>query len=270
MPLGARVEKWLTQLTDPLSKERLKAAERLSKTSEFYFHERRITSSDRYEVICGICPFSTDVETPVRACVAQLIGLIREWHAEVKAALGLLLQDTEPTVLIPAVWAAGAIGSHAAPLVSKLLLLASHPNRDVRWRVPWTLSMLKVGDVKVATALVQLAVDQDYLARMYAFDAMAGCQVDPSTVFDAVVHGLDDDDCAVQAGACRAIASISHDWTPLEPKLFELFRKGHLDAVIAICKNWPHKIHDPEINGWLQKNRGYWWAENLLTRGVMK
>jgi hypothetical protein len=48
-------------------------------------------------------------------------------------------------------------------------------------------------------------------------------------------------------------------------KVFEAsLPDGELDAVIAICNNWPESVTNTNINHWLKENDGYWWAEKLL------
>jgi len=100
---------------------------------------------------------------------------------------------------------------------------------------------------------------------MFALDAMAQCNADPSSVFHSVRCAFNDAAEEVQCAACRVVAALPHDWSLVEPELWRLFRRHSIDAVRAICNNWPDRIQESEINAWLQANRGYWWAEDYLS-----
>jgi len=265
MPVGSRVAMWLEQLHGPPSDERRRAAERLLKTSEFYFYKGKITSAERNEVIRSVSPLSTNPDTLIRKCVAQLVGLVREWSTDTEFVLRQLLEDGETAVLAPAVWATGHIAVPAASLVPQLVRLAQHPDFEVRFRVPWALGEIKVSNSDVVSALIRLVSDEDRTVRMFALDAMAQCNADPSSVFHTVRSAFNDAAEEVQCAACRVVAALPHDWSLVEPELWRLFRRHSIDAVRAICNNWPERIHESEINAWLQVNRGYWWAEDYLS-----
>lgn len=110
---------------------------------------------------------------------------------------------------------------------------------------------------------------QDYHVRMEAFYAIAACfdAANPS-VYKAVVSGLKDKDPSVQAAACRAVAELEADWKWVKWRLRFLARSKargiQLDAIIALCVNWPEMVTNRRIREWLEENSGYWWAQALL------
>jgi hypothetical protein len=155
-------------------------------------------------------------------------------------------------------------------LQSNLLALASDGNREVRWRVPWALGRIRLWNPTVRQALLLLARDVDDTARLYAFDAIARCAgiADPEIVA-AVGHGLSQAKNNCPGAASQVVAILDGDWHTVRGPLERLANCGipgyEGDAIQALCRRWPEKIHDPKVRAWLEKRAGgSWWAEDLL------
>ena len=70
--------------------------------------------------------------------------------------------------------------------------------------------------------------------------------------------------------ACRVIQKTQYDWKNTKRWLFRLAKGNDLEAILALCIQWPEMVNEPIINKWLNDNKGYWWAEDLLNGESVK
>jgi hypothetical protein len=271
MPIGERVNGWLKDLADPPSARRAKAADKLLGTSERYFNDKKVTSAERQGVLENLAPLAADGDAAVRRAVAHLTGLLQHWSGHAEAILRALLRDTSSPVQAHAVWAAGHIGTPASPLARDLLPLAKHPDRAVRWRVPWALSKIARVDAEVAQCALGMFDDADPTARMYAVGAAVLCSPDPSStaVQDAVLRRLQDPAGEVRGAACRALVGARDSRPGTLNRLRQLVEGDVIagDAVFALTHLDRDVLSYPAVRRWLERNRGVWWVDDLLNAG---
>lgn len=276
--IGRNVARWLEGLKSENPAQRSKCAEYLSKTSDSYFDDKKVAKDDRLRIIEVLSASVDDPDAEVRRCVAHLVGILKIWSASSKSMLSALANDSQAGVQATALWAIGRIGIEASELADIVVALRGHTDRKVRFRVAWAIRETKPLGETVLQALLMLANDTDSTTRMFAFDAIAECisDVEPQ-LLSAVATGLGDKADNVRAAACRVVARIEGDWSPVRSRIDRLFRirklarffgtQPHgvrLEALIALCERWPDTVHDPEINSWLVENDGYWWASKIL------
>ena len=270
--IGKNIASWLDDFSGPDEKIRIKVSGYLLKISEYYFDQKKVSSKDRLEIADGVILNAKNNDPEVRTCVAYLLGILKIWSPEIESTFRLLLNDTNNNVQVRGLWALGNIGSPSVPLTEAILELVDHPNREVRWRVPWAISQIKPTQALVKEALFKIALDEDSTARMYAFDALAVCMdtLDKQLI-SLVKDGLQDNAEEVRGAACRVVSQVEGDWSKLKSNLESLFKKdvhgNKLEAVLALCKRWPDCVNKQPIRKWLKENDGYWWAEKLLSSG---
>lgn len=267
--IGKNVSKWLKELvgTDAVSRD--KAVVNLSKTSEHYFDDKKVTPGERATVLSSLVPLSNDPQTSVRVCVVQLVGLMRLWTSDAELILRNSLSDPEPKVRTVAVWATGHIGEHSKSLVSNLLAVARDQDREVRWRVPWALGRIREWNVDVRKEVIRLTRDPDELTSQKSYEAILRCcaENDPEIV-SVVKNGLSESRRIGAAEAAEVVAVIDGDWTAVKQQLEKLLGSGvhgyEAAAIRALCRRWPEMVRDKRVNAWLESNRGYWWVDSLL------
>ena len=263
--IGKNVANWLNDLGTADRLRQIKVAEYLLGTSEYYFDDKKVSTEDRVEIIRSIEHLASHEEVEIRKCVGQLVGLMKTWSDSTFNILNKLIIDIDGQVQATTVWAIGNIGNSDNQIIEMLLTQKAHPNREVRWRVPWALKELKANGNNVVNSLIELTKDVDDTASMYAFDALAVSNPEINDeLISTIQFGLKHNSSA----ACRVVAKVIGDWSEIKRDIEKAFEaslpSGNLDAVIAICNNWPESVNDPEINRWLKENEGYWWTEKLL------
>jgi HEAT repeat protein len=263
--IGKNVANWIKDLRTADTLRKLKVAKYLLGTSEYYFEDKKVSVEDRIEIIESIEFLASHEAVEIRKCVGQLVGLMKTWSDSTPIILGKLIDDFDDQVQATAVWAIGNIGNNDRGLIEALLSKKAHSNREVRWRVPWALRELEANGDNVVSALIELTKDTDDTTIMYAFDALATSNaVINESLLLAVKHGLENNSSA----ACRVVAQVIGDWSTIRKDLENVFESslpsGDLDAVIALCNNWPESINAPKIKHWLKENDGYWWTEKVL------
>lgn len=267
--IGKNVSKWLENLKSGTAEGKNKAANNLLGTSEWYFDDKKVTREERLDILNRLISIQNDPDPIVRNSIVYLIGILKISTESINRTLEKMLKDEIPEIQVSAVWAAGNLGKNSASLVPVLVSLSSHPDREVRWRIPWALREIGFVDNSLSKTLVALAKDKDSTARMYALDAIPFCLSETdSKVRKTVKSCLKDRDGSVRGAACRVIQKTDPDWKAVKSRLERLVKTDvhgvQLEAVLALCKQWPEMSRDPTINKWLNENKGYWWAENLI------
>lgn len=267
--VGKNVQKWLGELTDSEPEIRLKAADNILKTSEYYFDNNKIARVEREQVLTNIASAIEAEEPRVRMSALHIAVIVKVWHPVTRKIINMGLTDSDDNVLAGAVYAAGAYKTDAGPMISDLLALADHPNREVRWRIPWALAQIRQCPEMGNYILIRLTRDNDHQVRMQAFAAISSCfDKADRQIYKCVVKGLKDRDDSVRGAACQAVGVLEHDWKWIRRKLKSMARKDvpgvQAEAILALCRQWPSCASDKQVNAWLQENSGYWWAKDLL------
>lgn len=262
--IGKNVSRWLAELRSGAPEEKAKAATSLLKASKWYFNDKKVALKERLAIIDDLIPLKDDPERIVRECITYLIGLLQVSNDTVNDFLSKMLADEIPEVQIGAISAGASIGKGSSALVPILIRLSSHPNREIRYRIPWALKEIGWADDSLYEPLVRLSNDDDSTVRMYALDAIPYCikEIGPG-IKEIVQNALGRKDESAGA-ACRVIQKTETDWSDTRKILLKLVKEDAPDAVLALCLQWPEMADDPVVNNWLKKNSGYWWAEDLL------
>ena len=267
--VGRNVAKWLDELRSDESKIRLKAADHLLKTSEYYFDDKKVSPSEREAILGKIASSIHGDEYQIRLSVIHITTCLNIWNQTTRNLITVGLGDDNPSVLAHSVYAAGEYKNKASPLLGHLLKLTDHTDREVRWRIPWAICEIKQCPEGGLRKLLKLAQDDDYLVRMYALDAISSCfNSADSQIYKAVVKALKDEDASVRGAACRAIKRMEGNWRWVKWKLKSMIKhEAHglqAEAILALCAHWPESTSDRRVNNWLKENSGLWWAQDLL------
>ncbi|MBW2962925.1 HEAT repeat domain-containing protein [Mesonia aestuariivivens] len=268
--IGRNVSNWLEKIKSGNTEEKNKSANHLLGTSEWYFDDKKVASAERLEIVKDLIELQNDSDPIVRKCVVYLIGVLKMPSKSVNSLLAKMLKDEDEKVQISAVWASGNLGKESAPLIPILSSLSKHQNREVRWRIPWAFKEIAMIDNSLSKVLIFFSKDKDSTARMYALDAIPYCinEID-SDIKKAVRTALKSKDESAGA-ACRVIQKTKFDWKNTIKRLMKLVKEDNLDAVLALCIQWPEMVNEPIINKWLNNNKGYWWAKGLLNGESVK
>lgn len=262
--IGRNVSNWLEKLKSAPPAEKNKAAHRLLAISEWYFDDKKITPGERVEIAKDLVPSQNDPDPIVRKCVVYLIGVLKTSTGPVRGLLASMLQDENEQVQLSAIWASGRLGKESASLIPILASLSKHPNRDTRWRIPWALKEIGIKDNSLSKVLLDLSKDRDPTTRMYALDAIPYCIGEIDSKIKRVVKAALKSKDESAGAACRVIQKTGTDWKSTKTRLMKLVKRDNLEAVLALCIQWPEIVNEPTIKKWLNDNSGYWWAENLL------
>ncbi|TRX59990.1 HEAT repeat domain-containing protein [Fulvivirga sp. M361] len=262
--IGRNVSNWLEKLKSENPDEKNKSAGHLLGFSEWYFDDKKITPEERMEMVRALVQLQNDADPIVRKCVVYLIGVLKIPTEPILNLLAGRLRDENEKVQITAVWTSGKLGKASASLIPILASLSKHPNSEVRWRMARTLKEIGVIDHSLSEVLIDLSKDKDRTTRMYALDAIPYCikEIDPR-IKRVVKTALKSKDESAGA-ACRVIQKTKTDWKSTKTRLMKLVKNNNLEAVLALCVQWPEIVNEPTINRWLNNNTGYWWAEDLL------
>lgn len=268
--IGRNVSKWLEKLKSGNPEEKNKSANHLLEGSESYFDDKRITSEEKLEIVKDLIELQNDPDPTVRKCVVYLIGVLKMPSRNVNDLLAKMLKDEDEEVQISAVWASGMLGKESASLIPILSSLSKHQNREIRWRIPWAFKEIATIDNSLSKVLIEFSKDKDRTVRMYALDAIPHCinEID-SKIKNVVRTALKSKDESAGA-ACRVIQKTTGEWKNTKKRLIRLAKNDNLEAVLAICIQWPEMVNEPLINNWLKENSGYWWAEDLLNGESIK
>ncbi|MBT8185070.1 MAG: hypothetical protein KJN76_09520 [Eudoraea sp.] len=261
---GSKVTTWLEVLKTGGQKEKNEVADHLLGISEWYFDDKKISSEKRLEIINDLIKLENNPDPIVRKCIVYLVGLLKTPAESINKFLAKMLMDENEGVQITAVWSSGNLGEGSAPLIPILSSLSKHPNREVRWRIPWALKEIAHIDNSLSKVLMDLSGDSDRTTRMYALDAIPYCIEEIDSKIERVVRSALKSKDESSAAACRVIQKTRHDWKGSKRRLMRLVKNDESDAVLALCMQWPEMVHEPLVNNWLKENSGYWWAKDLL------
>jgi len=268
--IGKNVATWLEDLSGQNEKRAIKVAGHLLNTSENYFDDKKVSVVERTSIANQAIKLADNKNSEIRNCVAHLIAILNVWSEEIELTLKSLLNDADDSVATSSVWATGKNGKHSVDIIDSLVKLIDHPNREVRWRIPWAIIQIEPPLVGVKKALFALTSDKDNTAKMYALDALAACVSAPDKdIISLVKNGLKDEAGEVRGAACRLVKKIEGDWSLVKSDLEYTFKNDmhgvKRDAVMALCKRWPESVMSQDIKSWLHENQGYWWAVKLLS-----
>ena len=262
--IGRNVSNWLEKLKSENPDEKNKSAGHLLGVSEWYFDDKKTTSEERTEMVRALVQLQNDADPIVRKCVIYLIGALKTPAESIHTLLAGRLRDENEKVQITAVWTSGKLGKASASLIPILASLSEHPNHEIRWRIARAFKEIGVFDHSLSDVLIDLSKDKDRTTRMYALDTIPYCikEIDPGIkrVVETALKSKDES----AGAACRVIQKTKADWKGTKTRLMKLVKNNNLEAVLALCVQWPEIVNEPIVNKWLKNNTGYWWAKELL------
>jgi len=102
-----------------------------------------------------------------RRWIAQLVADARIAATGVKPIVQQALGDRSCSYLPTLLYLIGSNPESFEGIGESLLPLASHPDREVRWRVAWAISKMKQRDSHMMQAIKILARDPDSTTKVY-------------------------------------------------------------------------------------------------------
>jgi HEAT repeat protein len=179
--------------------------------------------------------------------LAQLGWQEKAFHEESVQILARLLTDADPAVLQAAAIACGH--RHSALTVQRLVVLADHPSRNVRYGVSYGLA--GQDDPQAIRALIQLTKDSDRDVRDWATFALGSqTELDTSDLREALRDRLTDADPEVRGEALVGLAR-RHDGQLKQAILDSLNGEFHGDWMLEAAE----AVRDPDFVPALEKLR---------------
>lgn len=214
-----------------------------ARVSTLHFRANR----DVFEEAVGLCASPDPILRAVGADILAQLG-VREGVAEYPFAdesvptLVSLLGDTEPHVMMSALYALGHLGKGEP---GQLARLASHPSEDIRCALAYALGG-RTDDVSIDTE-IRLAEDQDVDTRNWATFAIGALlELDSPAIRGALAARLTDADDEVRGEAIGGLAK-RRDERAVEAILRELEQPDVMTLAIEAAEAMPRREFLPGL-----------------------